>query len=353
MRRTSRFILYGIVICIFLLVIAVFVLIFGRMDETVEAFGTVFPANQVNVAAEISGIVREVEVQEGDEVKVGDTLALLVSDDLKLQVEQSRQSLADARARLVEVKEEYKNLTESESFEISAVLADISAARRRMELAKTNFERAESLFVKNLISRDSLERAELTYDLAESYCLVLDARKRVLENRYQRQIKLRGRSVQVAQQAYDLAQQRLKRTAILAPISGTILTPKTDELTGTKAVEGRPLLQIGDLSQIKFVASINEADIPRVDVGQEARIYINAFPHRQYKAFEGRVAEVSSAPQVTKSGVAFEAEIHLDEPWVDVSESRLYLKPGLSGKAKIVIKPNVRLIEKIFKGVAK
>ena len=133
----------------------------------------------------------------------------------------------------------------------------------------------------------------------------------------------------------------------------TVLTPKIRELIGTKALEGQPVLMIGDLSQLKFTVMVNEADIPKVEPGQDAKIYINAFPHRQYKVFKGKTREISSAPQVTKLGVAFEAKIQIYEPWVEVSDSRLYLKPGLSGKAKIVIKPNVRLIKRIFKGIAK
>ena len=353
MKRVSRFIVYGILLCVLILVIALLVLVFGRMDETVEAFGTVFPVNYVNVAPKISGIIKELKVREGDEVKAGDTLFLLISDDLSFQMERSKQALAEARARLLEVQEEYRNLTTSESFEISAVLADLVAAKRRMEIEKANYERQEELFKKNLISEEKREKAKLDYEVTKSNYRVLEQRKIMLESRYQRLIEERQSDVELAQQACDLARQRLEKTIILSPISGTVLTPNIDELIGTKAVEGQPLIQIGNLSQMEFIASINEADIPKVDIGQDTKIYINAFPHRQYKVFEGKVTEVSSAPQITKSGVFFEAKIEIDEPWVEVSESRLHLKPGLSGKAKIVITLNVRLIEKIFKGIAK
>jgi multidrug resistance efflux pump len=353
MRRVSRFILYGILLCVLILAIVLFVLVFGRMDETVEAFGKVFPFDHANVAPEVSGIIKQVKVREGDQVKDGDTLLLLVSDDLKFQVERSRQALADARSRLFEAEEDYRNLTTSESFEISAVLADLVAAKRRMEIEKTNYERQEELFKRGLISEEEKERAKLGYDVTESNYRVLEQRKILLVSRYQHLIEERQRNVELAQQAYDLAQQRLEKTVILAPISGAVLTPNIDELIGTKAIEGQPIIQIGNLSQMKFIVNINETDIPKVDIGQEAKIYINAFPHRRYKVFEGKITEVSLAPQVTKSGVIFETKIEIDEPWVEVSEFRLYLKPGLSGKAKIVIKPNVRLIEKIFKGIAK
>jgi len=72
MRRPFRFIAYSALSCFLLLVIAGLVVLFGRMDETVEGSGTVFPASCVNVAPEVTGIIETVTVREGDEVEAGD-----------------------------------------------------------------------------------------------------------------------------------------------------------------------------------------------------------------------------------------------------------------------------------------
>ena len=353
MRRGPRFVGYIILVCIFILIVVLFALVFGRMDETVEAYGAVSPAEYANVSPEISGIIQAFRVEEGQKVEAGDTLFSLISDELRFEAERSRQALVEAQADLVNLQEEYRNLTTSESFELSALLADINEVEKQVEFASTNLERKKQLLDKNLISKDSFEQAKLSYDLTESKLRVLKARKNMLEGRYEREINEMRSRVKIAEQAYDLAQQKLGKAVVASPTSGTVLTPNLEDLVGTKAVEGKPILQIGNLSKMEFVASIEESSIPKVDVGQDAKIYINAFPHRQYKVFQGKVTEVSSAPQVAKSGVVFQAKIEIDEPWVEVSESRLYLRAGLSGKAKIVIQPRVRLIKKIFKGIAK
>ena len=329
------------------------VLVFGRMDETVEALGAVFPETYVNIVPEVSGIIKEVRVRDGDEVKAGDTIFLLASDELELRMEQSREAFEEAQVRLWEIEKEYENLTASGSYVTSAILADTLAARKRMEIVRTDYDRKQKLFERDLISREDRDRAKVDYELASSYYRVLKDRLTMLKDRYQRQIKKSKHSVELAQQGYDLAQRKLEKTIGTSSVDGTVLTSNTDQLVGTKAVEGQPLIQIGDLSQMTFVARVKESDIPRVLVGQEVKIYVNAFPHRQYKVFTGQITTISSAPKVTELGVIYETRIKIDKPWVEVSASRFYLKSGLSGKAKIVIERNVRLIESILKGIAK
>ncbi|UCD93677.1 MAG: efflux RND transporter periplasmic adaptor subunit [Candidatus Zixiibacteriota bacterium] len=323
------------------------------MDETAEAQGTVCPAGYVNIAPEIGGIVKAIYVSEGDDVKAGDTVLLLASGDLEFDVERTRQTLIEARARLLEIEEEYHNLKTSESYETGILLADLVGAKRSMEIAEADYERATKLFEKELISEQAKERAELEFELRKSNYRVLRERQAMLEDRYLRRIEERKRSVELARQAYELAEQKLARAVVISPIAGTVLTAHAEDLLGTKAVEGAVLVQIGDCSNVEFVAMVGENDIPKVRVGQEAKIFINAYPHRQYKVFTGRVKDVSSVPDPTKSGVAFECRIGIDEPWVKLSTTRQYLKPGLSGKAKIVIEPNVRLSRKILEGISK
>ena len=339
--------------CIIILIIAVMVLIFGKMDETVEGLGTVFPVNYVNAAPEVSGIIQDVFVREGNKVGVDDTLFTLISDDFQFQLEKSRQLLAETQSRLTELQEEYRNLTSSESFETSVILADLFSAKKRMEIAQRDYERADRLFAKELISLEERDRAKLDYEVSQSNYRVLNERRNVLVRQYERRIIDAQRNVEMAEQAYSLAEQKLQKTVVRSPLSGTILTPKVDDLTGTKALEGQPVLQIGDLSEMTFIVRVKEGDIPKVQIGQDVKIFVNAFPHRRYKVFTGTVIELSSNPKVTESSVSFEAKVEIDEPWVEMSTSRFILRPGMSGRAKMIVRPKVRLIEIIFKGFFK
>ena len=181
---------------------------------------------------------------------------------------------------------------------------------------------------------------------------VLKARKVLLEDRYRCNIEERQRRLELAQHNLDLAQERVRKAVVVAPHAGIVLTSRTEELVGTKAVEGEVILRIGDLTRLVFRSAVSESDISKVVPGHEARVYLTAFPHRRYKVFGGEVVSVSSAATQTAGGSVFEVDVALDEPWVEVAGSRQSLKPGLTGRVKIVIEPDVRLITRLLESIS-
>ncbi len=324
------------------------VLIFGRMDETVRAFGIVEPANYERVKPKVDGIIEKILVKEGDRVEKGDTLAVLDVRELRLQVERTKQALTQAQADLSQLKEEYENLILSKSFETTSAFANLFQARRRAEIAKEKYERAQKLYKENLISLEEKEDIRLNYELFQSQYRALKERAELLKRRYLLRIREKEEEVALAKRECELAMEKLRKSVITAPISGEILTPKVEELVGTKATKGEPILEIGDLSGVNFIGEVGEADIPDIKPGQEARIFINAFPHRRYKVFKGEVVSISPKPKLTKRGIAFEVKLRIADPWVKASSTQLPLKPGLSGRAMIVTKQRVRLIQRVF-----
>jgi multidrug resistance efflux pump len=352
-KRLPKLISYIFLFVILLLVVAVFVLLLGRMDDVVEASGTVTPISYVDVAPAVSGIVGVVKVREGDDVRAADTLLSIKADDLEFNVERTRLALNEARTRLSEIKEEYDNLTESQSFETIAALADLSAAKKRMVFAREQYERYAALAAKDLTSPQERDRAKLDYELQQSYYQILQQRLAMLQKQYRHRLDERGTAVELAEHAYDLAQRELAKATITTPISGTVLTPNTDRMVGSKATAGQPIIRIADLSQLKFVVRVSEHDIPKVHIGQEAKVYANAFPHRQYGIVHGKVTKVFSTPEIGATGVAYPVEIELGQAGAEDADTEIKLKSGMSGKAEIVIEPNVRLLKIILDSLAK
>jgi len=347
-RNVSKFIALGLLACLLILAIIVLAMIFGKTDRTVEATGMIVPVEEFEICPEIDGLIERVLVEEGEAVAEGDTLIRIDCEDLDFRHQQARREVSEAEADLAEIKAEYRNLTTSESFEISAVLADIVAAEKRMEKARLNFERTEELYEKDLVSLDQKEDAELTYDLAKSNYRVLKQRRDVLESRYQRLIEEKKQQVRLLRRACDLAARQLARAVLTAPQSGVIMTRHPERLEGTRAVRGEPLLRIGDMSDLKFSAMVSENGIPEVHRGQDVEIFINAYPHREYKVFRGHVIDIAGIPVSASTGVAFEITADIDEPWVENDSIRVPLMPGMTGRAEIVVESEVRLIEKLL-----
>jgi multidrug resistance efflux pump len=351
MRGPFKTVMMAAVVCLMILAAGLLVLIFGRMDRTVEVRGRVVPQSSVSVSAGVTGVVDSVYIHEGDSVSRGDTILTLTNDDLHLDVERARQELSLARRRLQQLRDEQQTLTASQSYESSATLADIEAARLRMELAQKAYKRQQKLYEKDLISKEEEEEARLTYEVAKSTYRVLSERHDMVASRYDRLITDQRETVALAEQSCRLAEDKLSRTVVTSPVAGVLITRKPDNLTGTRAEAGVPLVTIADLSQVRFAAEVSEGDMPDVSPGLPIKVHVTAFPHREYKVFRGEVVEISTAPVATQSPAVYEAVLSIDEPWVRKDGRRLQLLPGMSGTAEIILEPEVRIISLLIEAI--
>jgi multidrug resistance efflux pump len=348
MRRPFKLIGYIVALFALIVVIGLAVLVFGRMDETVEAYGVVQPARVIGVKPEIDGIVERCLVTEGQVVRTGDTLAVLQAEGAAFEVEKAEQALAGAEANLAQLKEEYGNLVKSKSFDTQSEFANLYQAKQLEDIAKEKFDRAQELYKSTLISAEQLNDAKLNYEVAAANFKALEERANMMERRYILQIGEREKEVALAKRQYELTRSSLAKTIVTAPMAGSILTARPEDLVGEKVAEGKAFLDIGDLSRTSFVAALGEEDLPRVKPGQSAKIFITAFPHRKYKTFAGRVESISSRPMAGSGSVAFETTVSIEDPTVDIGSATICLKPGLSGKVKIAVRHDVRLIRIVF-----
>jgi len=352
-KRTSRLISTALLISLLILLIGFLALFFGRMDETVEGYGMLEPVRRIAVAPETSGIIREMMINEGDSVEIGDTLFVLAAEDAQYELNAAEQRLIETQSRLAGIENEYKSLYASESYELGNVLADLVDAEKQVEYYRTLYDRKRDLYDQGFASEEELESAKLNLDRTESYLRVLKSRREFMEIRYERLIEEGREVVELAEKAYELAQQRLDMTAVTSPGRGVVLAADTEELVGTMATEGTPVMHIGDLSEWRFIANLTENDIVDIKTGQKAKVFMNAYPHRQYKVFWGEVSEISPVPRNTETGVVYQMELSIDEPWVEESGQRQDLRSGLTGRAEVIIESDVRIIELILNAIKK
>ncbi len=77
----------------------------------------------------------------------------------------------------------------------------------------------------------------------------------------------------------DLLRRRLERTAIAAPAAGTVLTGELERRIGDRVQAGQSLLELAEMNGWQARVEVSETDWPQVEVGQEVRLYVEAFPH--------------------------------------------------------------------------
>ncbi len=273
----------------------------------VSASGKIQPNRLVNISADTSGRVVNLNVQEGQRVTKGQFLLQIDPKSLRTRVEGGEASLKAAEGSLNEVRQA------------------VETTRVQLEQAQKNLARQRDLWKEGLTTRENLERAESDAKAAESS---LRERERQVDSQAARIAQERA-SLQNAQ--YDLSKVRIE-----SPIDGIVTRRNIQEgetaVIGTMNNAGTVLLTLADMSQIQAEVEVDETNIPQVALGQAARITIDAIPDRTFK---GHVTEIGNSP-IQTTGAAntgtqatnFKVVIALDEPVPDV-------RPGFTCTADI------------------
>ena len=240
------------------------------VQTSITATGTIEPVTSVTVGTQVSGIVSHLYVDYNSIVKKGQVIAELDRTNL-----------------ISELNTAKANLTSSES----------TATYER-----ANFNRYKTLYDKGLVSADEFETAQLSYRKA------------------QEDVKAKRESVQKAQ-------TNLGYATITSPIDGVILSKAVEEGQTVAASFNTPELFViaQDLTDMRVIADIDEADIGGVKEGQRVSFTVDAFPE---DTFEGQVTQVRQEATTTSNVVTY--EVVISAPNAD-----LKLKPGLTANVTI------------------
>jgi len=259
----------------------------GEISLTITATGNLEPTNEVTIGSELSGTVSEVYVDINDRVTKGQSLAKIEVRRLAQQTDSSRAALNSAKAKVNQVQ---ATLQENEA----------SLSRLR-ELHKLSGGRTPSK-ADMVTAESSVARAKADLGSAEASVLQAAADVKANEN--------------------DQA-----KSMIISPIDGIVLTRSLEPGQTVAASFTAPELFIiaENLEHMKLKVAVAEADIGRVEKGQEATFTVDAWPDRSYTA---TVTKVSFGSAVTDNVVTYETEL-------EVSNKDLSLRPGMTATADI------------------
>jgi HlyD family secretion protein len=260
----------------------------GNITLSVSANGTLQPTRSVNIGSELSGTVKRVLVDVNDHVKTGQVMVELDASKFNDQVTRSRASLAAAQAQLAQSK---------------ATVAESRASLARLE-------EVFKLSGGKVPSATELDSARATLARAEA------AESSAAAN------------VGVARATLSTDETNLSKASIRSPIDGVVLSRSVDPGNAVAAsLQAVTLFTVAeDLTQLQLEASVDEADVGAVKVGQKASFTVSAYPSRRFPATIRRVAYGSTT---TNDVVTYVATL-------DVDNGDLSLRPGMTAVATIV-----------------
>ena len=242
----------------------------GNIQTTITATGTIEPVTSVTVGTQVSGIVSKLYVDYNSVVKKGQIIAELDKTNL--------------------------------ISELTAQRANLSSAQSSLNYQQANYNRYKTLYEKGLVSADEFESAQLQYNQAKE-------------------------QVNSARESVQRAQTNLGYATITSPIDGVVLSKAVEEGQTVAASFNTPeLFTIAqDLTDMRVIADIDEADIGGVKEGQRVSFTVDAFPDDH---FEGQVTQVRQQATTESNVVTYEVVI-------SARNNDLKLKPGLTANVTI------------------
>ena len=145
-------------------------------------------------------------------------------------------------------------------------------------------------------------------------------------------------------------ENRLVKNTIWAPATGTVLTGQLEQRVGDRLQEGETVLEMAQTDEWQARIMVKEIDLPKIEIGQPARLYVSAFPHMEYKVFEGTVEEVLATPVVGNAGegAVYPLKVSILDPQVWDGEQVYSLAYGMNAEVEIVVERG-RIVELLWK----
>ena len=340
---------------------------------------------QVNVGARVSGKVLKLNVNIGDEVKKGEVIAEIESDDLSAKVEQREAELNSVHVQIeahkaraeAQIKQLEKTINqrqvelETAQRQLQAIAAERKAEvevsksqirenRAAREYAEKDVSRMKKLFADGLLPEQTLDKARTEFTTASSRVGAAQKQMQLSETRLKENVAIQHEAVRKAEAVLAVSRQELetiKQTSladiavleagipklesllqetriqlsyatITAPIDGIIGTVTTQEGETFAAGFNAPtFVTVVDLSQLQVDAYVDEVDIGKIKVGQRATFTVDAFPNEEFK---GTVTAIYPTAIIQDNVVYYDVVI--------------VIEPGFEGRLRPEMTANVTIV---------
>jgi len=280
------------------------------ITETVISSGRIITPERIELGAELVGSVARRLVDEGDKVHAGQVLAELDASELRAASEQAESILAEAEARLEQLRQVSRPVADQNLIQAEANLA----------LANSEYERVRKLADSGFYSPARLDEARRAQDAARA------AREAALAqakgNRPEGvETRLAEARRDQARASLAVARAKLDNTSIRAPSAGVVVRKFIEP--GDVVTQGKKLFELAAAGETQVVLQVDEKNLGRLAVGQSADVVADAYPGKPFRA---DIFFIAAAVDAQKGSV--EVKLRVPEP-------PAFIKPDMTVSAEI------------------
>jgi HlyD family secretion protein len=326
----------------------------AKLESKVTASGDIRPVRYYDLTAEVAGTVQQIYVVEGDPVKKGQPLVRVdptqVAGQVQVQQGGVQLSQVDVQNQTVAIAQAENNINQIKASLVQAE-AELDRSKVDLQYTETEFNRYQQLVEQGLTTKSQFDSVRSRYEQQKATVRANESRINQLKvqikdaelavDRAKSGLKSAEARVRQSQAQLNIQADQLKKTTRYSPIDGVVsyLPVKVGQFVVTN-FSSSPLMTVADMAQINAEIKVDETDIADVQVGQKAKVKVDALGEIE---IEGEVVE-KGASAVTRSGQSttsssansqeardFIVKIRL----IPTEEIRLKLRPGMSTTAVI------------------
>lgn len=290
--------------------------------------------NTIPMVSRLAGYMQTVYVNDYDTVTAGDTLATIDNREYTIAINQAQADLLSAQADLATAEAQLNSSIVNKS----VVDANLDVQQTRLNKAKTDLDRDQSLFKDNTITGKQLDDTKANYETAQKQLKANRDQLKYAESQIansRAQVEKVRAQIKVKDAALENAQLRLSYSYLIAPISGKI--GKANLQIGQYVQPGQTLFTIVNNQEYWVTANFKETQLAKLRVGMPATIVLDGYPNAD---IQGTIASLSDATgarfallppdNATGNFVKVTQRVPVKITIQNVQEVKEYLKAGLS-----------------------
>ena len=298
----------------------------GNNKNSIEATGTIETVDVV-LSSKTSGEIKELKIIEGERVKQGDTIMIIDTEALYLQLKQQESGTEMSRAQF--------DLLRNGSRKEDILLAEssLNQAQVNFDQAKSDLERLRKLYQTQTITKKQFDDAVSHYDLMNDQLSSAKENNTKIKN-YARPEELKQAAAKLQQSiaTADLIKKNINDSYIISPLNGIVVKKYFE--AGETVAPMSSLVKISDLTNVELYIYVTELELGKIKLDQKAEVSVDAFKN---KKFEGKVTYISPEAEFTPKNIqtkdertklVFAVKIELPNPYFE-------LKSGMPADARI------------------
>lgn len=297
------------------------------------ATGAIRPRKEIQVKPQVSGVVDEIYVEEGQIVKKGQNLARIKLVPSEVNINTAKSNVELARLRLRDARREL-----ARQKELNQQKLDVEEARASYENAKQEEERQRGLFEEGVISEQEYNRFKLDLQLAEA---AFENAKVVAQNslkQFETEVSIQEQELQAAINNLELLREGASRNSkqvaniVTSTLEGMVLELPVEE--GSSVIErnnfneGTSIAVVADMNALVFEGKVDESDVGKLKEGMPLLLTVGAIQNRQ---FDATLEFISPKGTDEEGTVKFELRAAV-KPVEDI-----FLRAGYSANADIIL----------------